>query len=113
MLACIFLLTSTLGINAYVVGLTLSFIITAAFNLRLLSKKCPGINYLGYTLRSTVISCFACLFGKLVLNLVADFTTPFSRIIIGGAAVCLFAAAAFYGLEMFTLRPLKKLFAKR
>lgn len=113
MLACIFLLTSTLGINAYVVGLTLSFIVTAALNLRLLSKKCPGINYLGYALRSFVISCFACLFGKLVLNLVEGFTSPFSRIIIGGAAACLFAIAAFYGMEMFTLRPLKKLFAKR
>lgn len=112
MLACIFVFTAKLGINAYVVGLTLSFIITAALNLRLLHKKCPGINYLGYTLRSSVISGFACLFGKLVLNLVLDFTTPFSRIIIVGAAVVLFATAAFFGMEMVTLRPLKKLLAK-
>ena len=113
MLACILLLTSTLGINAYAVGLTISFIITAALNLRLLNKQCPGINYFGYTLKSLAISCFACLFGRLVLNLVEAFTTPFTRIIIGGAAVCIFASAAFYGLEMFTTRPLKKLFAKR
>lgn len=113
MLACIFLLTAKLGINAYVVGLTLSFIITAALNLRLLSKKCPKINYLEYTVRSAVISCFACLFGKLVLNLIVSFTSPFARIIVCGAAVFLFALAAFYGMEMFTTRPLKKLFAKR
>lgn len=113
MLACILLLTSKLGINAYVVGLTVSFIITAALNLRLLHKQCPGINYLGYTVKSVAVSGFSCLFGRLVLNLVAGFTTPFLRIIIVGAAVCLFAAAAFYGLEMVTTRPLKRLFAKK
>ena len=113
MLGCIFLLTGKLGINAYAVGLTLSFIITAALNLRLLSKKCPNINYIGYTLRSAVISSFACLFGKLVLNLIAGFTTPFTRILLGGAAVFLFALAAFYGMEMFTTNPVKKIFARR
>lgn len=112
MLGCIFIFTAKLGINAYAVGLTLSFIITAALNLRLLGKKCPGINYFGYTVRSSVISCFACVFGKLTLNLVTGFTTPFLRIIIVGAAVCLFAIAAFYGLEMFTFRPIKKLFVR-
>ena len=113
MLACILLLTSKLGISAYVVGLTLSFIITAALNLRLLHKQCPGINYLGYTLKSLIISGFACVFGKLVLNLIGGFTTPFLRILLGGAAVCLFASAAFYGMEMVTTRPLKKLFARK
>ncbi|MDE7300765.1 MAG: oligosaccharide flippase family protein, partial [Clostridia bacterium] len=48
MLGCIFAFTKLLGINAYMVGLTLSFIITAALNLRLLKKRCPNINYLGY-----------------------------------------------------------------
>ncbi len=113
MLACIFAFTSTLGINAYVVGLTLSFIITAALNLRLLKKQCPGINYLGYTVKSFSICLFACLFGKLVMNLFSPVGSPFIRIIAVGAAVSLFAVAAFYGMEMFTAKPLKKLFAKK
>ncbi len=113
MLACIFILTPKLGINAYVVGLTLSFIITAALNLRLLNKNCPGINYLGYTVKSALISIFACIFGKLVGNLFIGFASPFVRIILCGAAVTLFAVAAFYGMEMFTLKPVKKLFARR
>lgn len=113
MLACIFLFTWKIGINAYVVGLTLSFIITAALNLRLLNKQCPGINYWGYTLKSAAICAFACVFGKLALNLFENLLPPIGRIFVGGAMVCLFAAATFYAMEMFTTRPLKKLFARK
>ncbi len=110
MLTCIFAFTGLLGINAYVVGLTLSFIITAALNLSLLHKKCPGISYMRYTLKSAGISLAACFFGKSLLNLIGGLPTV-ARIGIGGAAVCLFALAAFYGMEMLSAKPLKKLFA--
>lgn len=113
MMICIFAFTSTLGINAYVVGLALSFVITAALNLRLLRKQCPDINYAAYTLKSVVISAVACVFGKLVINLITGIMPPFWRIVAGGAAVCVFSAAAFYGMEMFTTRPLKKLFSRK
>ncbi len=112
MLICIFAFTRILGINAYMVGLSLSFIVTAVLNLRLLRKNCPDINYLGYTLRSLIICIAACVFGRLFSNLFEMLLSPFFRICVCGVAVGIFSVAAFYGMEMFTSRPFKKLFRR-
>lgn len=105
--------TGMLGINAYMVGLTVSFIITAALNLRLLRKHCPDINYGAYLVRSVVICTVVCIFGQLFSNLLDGVVPAIWKAVICGAAVCAFAVSAFYGMEMFTVRPFKKLFAKR
>lgn len=112
MLGSIFAFTGILGINAYMVGLTLSFIITAWLNLRLLKKNCPGINYFGYLLRSTCISLLACIFGKLFKNLFVGILSPLWSIVVCGAVISLFAFGAFYAMELLSARPLKKLFEK-
>ena len=112
MIGTIFAFTSLLGINAYMVGLTLSFIITAALNLRLLKKNCPDINYFGYLVRSVVICAIACAFGYLFSNLFAGILPRLWKIVVCGGAVAAVAIVAFYGMEMFTVRPFKKLFAK-
>ena len=113
LLVCIFVLTPRIGIYAYMVGESLDFVVTAALNLRLLRKNCPDINYAAYTLKSFMIAVVACLFGKLADNLLPVTFAPFARIIVSGGAVFLFACAAFFGMEMVTAKPLKKLFAKR
>lgn len=113
MLVCIFAFIKPLGINAYMVGLVLSFIITAALNLRLLHKNCPKVDYLSYTLRSTIISVVACVFGKLLRNLFLPILPPVLRIGVCGVLVISFAVAAFFGMEMISARPIKKLFARK
>ncbi|MCM1546091.1 MAG: oligosaccharide flippase family protein [Clostridiales bacterium] len=112
MIGTIFGFTHLLGINAYMVGLTLSFVITAALNLRLLKKNCPDINYLGYLLKSIAICAAACLFGWLLSNLFAGVLPAIWRLILCGGAVSLFALGAFCGMEMLSARPIKKLFSK-
>ena len=113
LLVCIFVLTPKIGIYAYMVGETLDFVVTAALNLRLLKKNCPDINYAAYTVKSFLIAVAACLFGKLADNLLPATFAPFLRILVSGGGVFLFACAAFFGMEMVTAKPLKKLFANR
>ena len=112
MIGIIFAFTRLLGINAYMVGLTVSFIITAILNLRLLKKNCPDINYAGYLLRSIAICTVACLFGALLSNLFDGVLPAVWKIILCAAAVGLFAVGSFYGMEMMSMRPVKKLFSR-
>lgn len=112
MLGSIFAFTSLLGINAYMVGLTLSFLVTAVLNLGLLSRNCQGINYFGYMIRSVIICAAACLFGHLLYNLLDGIIPQILKFIICGVTVSAFALGAFYAMEMVTAKPLKKLFSK-
>ena len=112
MIAVIVAFTGLLGINAYMVGLSLSFVITAGLNLHLLHKNCTGINYLGYLLKSVIICAVACTFGQLFTRLFKEVLTPLVRIIVCGSVVGIFSIVAFYGMEMLTARPFKKLFAR-
>ncbi|MDE7379492.1 MAG: oligosaccharide flippase family protein [Clostridia bacterium] len=113
MIGIIFAFTHLLGINAYMVGLTVSFIITAALNLRLLKKNCPDINYAGYLLKSIAICAVACLFGALFSNLFDGIMPTIWKIVLCAIVVGLFATGSFYGMEMLSTRPIKKLFARR
>lgn len=112
MIGIIFAFTHLLGINAYMVGLTMSFVITAALNLHLLKKNCPDINYFGYLLKSIVICIFACAFGHLFGRLFDGILPAIWKIILCGGVVATFAIAAFYGMEMVSSRPFKKLFSR-
>ncbi|MGN1103753.1 MAG: oligosaccharide flippase family protein [Candidatus Coproplasma sp.] len=112
MLACIFGLTHFWGIYAYMAGVTINFIITAVLNLRLLKKNCPQINYVGYALRCIIICIIACTFGNLLSNLLKDVLPLIIKIIICGGASAIFAVAAFYGMEMITIKPVKKIFSR-
>ncbi|MDE7087685.1 MAG: polysaccharide biosynthesis C-terminal domain-containing protein, partial [Clostridia bacterium] len=112
MIGIIFGFTHLLGINAYMVGLTTSFIITAALNLRLLKKTCTDINYFGFLLRSIILCTVSCIFGHLFCNLFKSLVAPIWRIVICGGAVAAFVLVAFYAMEMLSARPLKKLFKK-
>lgn len=113
MLVCIFAFTSFFGINAYMIGLSLNFFITAALNLRLLKKNCPQINYMAYAVRSAVICVAACLFGSLFANLLDGVLPLIWKIILCGGAAGLFALAAFYAMEMMSARPIKKIFSRQ
>lgn len=109
LMGCILILTPRLGIYAYMVGEVLDVTVTAALNLRLLHRNCPGINYAGYTLKSLVIAAAACIFGRLTDNLFACVLSPLWRIIVCGGLVFVFACVAFFGMEMASAKPVKKL----
>lgn len=113
MLVCIFALTPLIGINAYMTGVAVSFIITAALNLRLLKKECPQIGYLSYAAKSAAVCAAACLFGGLLSNLLETLIPQLWKIIVCGGAAGLFALAAFYGMEMITANPVRKIFSRR
>ena len=105
--------TRFLGINAYMVGLTVSFIITATLNLKALHKNCPGINYFGYLFKSLIICSFACLFGRMFVGIFDGIVHRIVRIALCGICVTAFSLISFYGMEMATTRPLKKLFTRK
>ncbi|MDE6075261.1 MAG: polysaccharide biosynthesis C-terminal domain-containing protein, partial [Clostridia bacterium] len=112
MIAIILIFTGLLGINAYMVGLTMSFVITAALNLHLLKNNCPDINYFGYLVKSVLICAFACAFGHLFGTLFDGVLPAVWKIILCGGIVSAFAILAFYGMEMVSARPFKKLFSR-
>ncbi|MBD5632588.1 MAG: hypothetical protein HDP34_05105, partial [Clostridia bacterium] len=112
MLISIFSLTKFIGIYSYIVGLALSNLITAVLNLRLLKKKCPGINYVKYTLRGIGVTLVTCLFGWFLNGIISRYLSPFLQILVCAPLILAFTAGALYCLEMFTLHPLKRLVSK-
>lgn len=112
MLASIVGLTHFIGIYSYIVGLALSYIITALCNLLLLKKKCSGINYKKYTFQSVCVIAAACLFGWLLNGIFEKFLSPFLQILVSAPLILAFTGGALYALEMFSIHPLKRLISK-
>ncbi len=112
MLTCIFALTPAIGIYSYMVGMTGSFVITAALNLKLLKKKCPGAAYAKYTALSAALCAFASVFGLFLRGLTAALH-PAAAIAVCGCAVAAFSLAAFRAMGMISFAPAKKLFARK
>lgn len=113
MLICLVFLTKYLDVYAYILGISLSQIICAVLNLRLLSKKCRGIKYMRYVVHSVLVIIAACLFGWLLNGIVSKYLAPVWQLLICGPLIFGFTAGALYCMEMFTMHPLKKLFAKK
>jgi stage V sporulation protein B len=112
LLACILLLTAKIGIMSYMVGLSLNFVITAALNLKLLKANCPDVKCGKYTIICMVVCLAACLFGYFLQGILLFCLPIFWRLFVGAIAILLFTFATFYALEMFSVHPIKKLFAK-
>jgi stage V sporulation protein B len=112
LLLCILTLTPSIGINAYMVGLSASFVITAILNLRLLKKTCEQINYKKYMIDCCAICLVCCIFGWLAERLLSKVLPILPCIIVGGIALIAFSGALFYACEKINGSPLKKLFVK-
>lgn len=112
MLISIVALTKFIGVYSYVVGLALSFIITAVLNLRLLKKKCRGINYLKYAIRGICVTAIACLFGWLLNGILSRYLSPVLQILACAPVLLAFTGGALYALEMFSMHPFKRLFSR-
>lgn len=112
MLISIVVLTRYVGVYSYIIGLALSYLITCALNLVLLKKMCKGLKFVKYTLHSLIVTVAACAFGSMLNGLLSNYLAAFWRILICAPCCVAFTAAFLYCLEMFTLRPLKKLISK-
>ena len=112
MILSIFTLTRFVGVYSYMIGLAANFSITSILNLRLLKKKCEGIKFLKYTAHSLIAVTAACAFGCFLNGILSDRVAVIWRIVICAPACFAFTAAFLYCLEMFTMRPLKKLISK-
>lgn len=113
MLFCLIFLTKYLDVYAYILGISLSQIICAVLNLRLLSKKCPKLSYLKYLVHAIMVICAACLFGWLLNGIVSKYLAPAWQILICSPLILAFTAGTLYCMEMFTAHPFKRLFAKK
>lgn len=113
MLICLLFLTRYMGVYAYVLGISLSQIICAVLNLIYLSKKCPKLNYTRYLVHSILVITAACLFGWLLNGIISKYLAPVWQILICAPLIIAFTAVSLYCLEMFSMHPFKRLFAKK
>ena len=106
-LACMAALTPFIGVYAHAAGLAASFAITSALNMRLLKKLCPGIKIFGYAARGAAACAMSCAFGKLLAEILQDRLPPFAGLVVCGAALAAFTAAAFLLFKTYSLSPAK------
>lgn len=113
MMACIAILTPVAGIYSYVIGLGISFLVTAILNLRLLNKLCKGVKILPFILKGTAVCAVCSLFGMLAVNLLEMFLPQVAQLIAGGVVVAAFTLALMYAAKMYSLAPVKNFIAAR
>ncbi len=112
MIVSIVALTRFVGVYSYMIGLAASFVISAVFNLRLLAKKCEGIKFISYILRSIVVVIATCAFGMMLDGIISRYVATVWQMVICAPACLIFASAFLMCFEMFSFKPFKKLFKK-
>ena len=111
-LLSIVFLTRFIGVYSYICGLAFSNIASTVLNIRLLKKKCSGVNLSSYIAKGIASIGGACLFGWLLQGIVKNFCSPFLQILICAPLILIFTAGLMYLMKMFTFTPLKKLISK-
>ena len=112
MLLCVLFLTRYLGVYSYILGLALAQLITATLNLRLLKKKCEGVNYMRYILLSLAVIIASSIFGVLAHGIFKNILPLFWLVIVSSALIIAFVLTISFCLNMISIQPLKKLFRK-
>lgn len=111
-LLSILFFTKILGVYSYICGLAFSNILSAVLNIRLLKKKCRGINVSAYLLKAIAAIASACVFGWLLNGCVKNFFSPFFQILICAPLILAFTAGVTYLMKMYTLKPLKRFLSR-
>ena len=104
-LVCIAALTPVIGVYSYVAGLAASFVISAALNLRLLKKLCPGMKIWGYFMRGFAACAMCCAFGRLLMGILQNYMPAIWSMIVCGVLLAAFGAATFLLFKMYSLKP--------
>lgn len=107
---CVYFLTPKIGVYSLIVGLSLSYTITASINLVLIKKTCKvKPRYLDFIIASFVFLIPSTLFGYLLNNVLSAFMPYVLSTITAAAAVTAFCYAFF---RVFNLMDLKSIFKK-
>lgn len=110
LLACVYFLSPLVGVYSLIIGLTLSYTITATINLILIKKTCKiKPRYIDFIIASFVFLIPSTLFGYLLNNVLSAFVPYVFSTIIAATAVTAFTYAFFM---VFNLIDLKALFKK-
>jgi stage V sporulation protein B len=101
MIATILLLIKYLAADAYMVGLLLSFVVTAALNLSQLSKKFPNTKIYSRIAKYAACIMFACIFSKLFMRLLPTQLGYIAKIILCSLPTLAFTFACMYCLGLY------------
>ena len=87
--------------------------ISAALNLRLLKKLCPGMKIWGYFMRGFAACAMCCAFGRLLMGILQNYMPAIWSMIVCGVLLAAFGAATFLLFKTYSLAPLKDRLLKR
>lgn len=112
LVGCIVVLTPILSIHSYMIGTSLSYVLTALLNSRLLAKKCPSAHVEKYVFGCVISGVCACLFGWFLDGILASFLPLFWQITIEGICIFSFVIGCAYSFNLLSIKPIKKLLLK-
>lgn len=113
MVVCILVLTPFLGIHSYMIGVALSYVLTALLNLNLLRKKISDLHLKKYCYACLFACLISCLFGWFASGILCAILPLFWQLAIGGILVFLFTILWAYCLNLLSIKPIKKLLLRR
>ncbi len=109
LIASIFFLPKYLGVGSLILGLTLSFSVTALLNLSELTKACPQKPRIKkYILFSLAIVLFTAAIGVFLRNILSIFLSRFLKCVVVSCAVDLLVLFAFFVFGGLDFNPDKK-----
>ncbi len=109
LLFSIYFLPKYIGIYSLVIGLSLSYITTSVFNLKLLKKTCktkPRYNV--FILTSLIFLIPSSLLGYLLKNVLLHFISPWLTVSVVSLIVVLFSYTFYKIFDLFDLKTLLK-----
>jgi stage V sporulation protein B len=112
MLLHIVFLTKYVGVYSYILGLSASYVICGTLNIILLKRKVKGIKFFKYAVISTISTILSCAFGSMLDGILEGYISGFFRIIICVPACLAISLAFLFCLDMFTLKPFKRILTK-
>ena len=110
LIGCIYFLPKFIGVYALVLGLLLSYMVTAYFNLKLIKKTCKRPpKYKLFIIASAFFIIPSALFGYLLKGILSTFLPLYLTVIICSVLVTAFIYLLF---NIFNLFSIKEVFSK-
>ena len=110
LISCIYFLPKYIGVYSLIVGLFISYVITATCNLILIKKTCKRPpNYSLFIIASVFFIVPSALFGHLLKGILINYLSVNLTVIICSIAVVIFIYLLF---KVFNLFSLKEVFEK-
>ena len=109
MLISVYVLPSFMGIYSLIVGYAFVFVITTAFNLRLISKKSPiKIEYGRFSVLSVIFIVLTSVFGLLLKGVLLKLLGPILTIMAVGIILVAFIGVLFLAFDLVSIQAFKQ-----